>query len=504
MEKRMLINVSEDDEYRIAVVEDRTLEELYLERTKAERHVGDIFLGKVQNVEQSIQAAFIDIGIEKNGFLHVSDIRPDVHDIPPRQTPSARPPKNDDRKIRSLLNKGDTVLVQVTRESIDQKGPSLTTYVSLPGKYLVMMPGLSHFGVSRKIQDDEARKRLKQILGEMELPKEAGFIIRTAGMGRTKRDLQRDLQYLRRLWDAICRKLQSATSPALVYQESDLIIRCMRDLFAADTDEIIIDSEDVSKRVREFLSIVSPSFQNRVKLYKGQAPLFQKFQVDQAVDQIYSKKVTLPHGGSIVVEQTIALVAIDVNSGKYTEGGDAETTAYRTNMEAAVEISRQLRLRDLGGVIIIDFIDMREEKHRRDVERELYNAMKRDRARVKILRMSQFGIVQMTRQRMRTSIARATFSTCPSCEGTGLTRTLESLTIDLMRKLRHEVAKKDINAIECLLHPDVALHILNQKRQVLLDFEKQWEKKITIKSDPTVPFQELRVFAVQQGKTVKL
>lgn len=505
MEKRLLINVSEDDEYRIAVVEDKTLEELYLERTKAERHVGDIYLGRVQNVEQSIQAAFVDIGAERNGFLHVSDIRPDVHEIPPRNTPSARPPKNDDRRIRSLLKKGDPILVQVTREGIDEKGPSLTTYISLPGKYLVMMPGLAHFGVSRKIDDEESRKRLKSILNEMELPKEAGFIIRTAGLGKTKRDLQRDLQYLQRLWESLCKKLDVAKAPALVYQESDLIIRCMRDLFTSDTDEVIIDSEEVSRRVREFLAIVSPSYQNRVKLYKGQAPLFNKFEIDEAVEQIYNSKVTLKHGGSIVVEQTTALVAIDVNSGKYTDSGDAETTAYRTNMEAAGEIARQLRLRDLGGVIIIDFIDMREEKHRRDVEKELLNAMKRDKARIKILRMSQFGIIQMTRQRMRTSVARATFAPCPRCDGTGQIRTLESITIDLMRKIRLEIARKDFHTLECVLCPEVGMHVLNTKRSTLHDLEKRWDKKIIIKNDPTVAFQEIRMFGIQRGnKTVKL
>ena len=500
----MLINVSEDDEYRIAVVEDKVLEELYLERTKAERHVGDIYLGRVQNVEPSIQAAFVEIGTEKNGFLHVSDIRPDVADIPPTKTPSPRAAKGGEGKISSLLKKGAQVLVQVTREGIDNKGPSLTTYISLPGKYLVIMPGLSHHGVSRKIEDEEPRKRLKAILNEMELPKQAGFIIRTAGLDRTKRDLQRDLQYLRRLWDALCGKLASAKAPAVVYQESDLIIRCMRDLFTADTDEIIVDSEPVSKRVREFLRIVSPSYQNRVKLYKGGVPIFTKFDVERAVSDVYSRKVALPSGGSIVIDQTEALVAIDVNSGKYTEETDAEKTAYRTNMEAAPEVARQLRLRDLGGVIVIDFIDMKRDKHRREVEKVLYNTMRRDKARRKILRTSQFGLVQMTRQRMRPSVARAVFQKCPLCGGTGQVRTLESVTLDLMRKIRLGLPRRDVSSLECTLHPDVALHMLNEKREALVALENRWDKKVHIRTDSSTSIQEFGIHGLKGNKTVKL
>jgi len=500
----MLINVSEDDEYRIAVVEDKVLEELYLERTKAERHVGDIYLGRVQNVEPSIQAAFVEIGTEKNGFLHVSDIRPDVADIPPTKTPSPRAAKGREGNIRSLLKKGAPVLVQVTREGIDNKGPSLTTYVSLPGKYLVMMPGLSHHGVSRKIQDEEPRKRLKAILSEMDLPKQAGFIIRTAGLDRTKRDLQRDLQYLRRLWDALCGKLAGAKPPALVYQESDLIIRCMRDLFTADTDEIIVDSEPVCRRIREFLRIVSPSYQNRVKLYTGAVPLFTKFKVEKAVSDVYNRKVSLPSGGSIVIDQTEALVAIDVNSGKYTEETDAEKTAHRTNMEAAPEVARQLRLRDLGGVIVIDFIDMKRDKHRREVEKALYNAMRRDKAKKKILRTSQFGLVQMTRQRMRPSVARAVFQRCPLCGGTGHVRTLESIALDLMRKVRLSLPRKDVASLECTVHPDVALYMLNEKRAALLALERRWNKKVHIQTDSSANVQELRVRGVKGNKTVEL
>jgi ribonuclease E len=504
VEKRMLINVTEEEEYRIAVVEDGVLEELYIERTRAERHVGDIYLARVQNVEPSIQAAFVELGTEKNGFLHVSDIRPDVSDIPPTKTPSQRSRKKKRDDIRSMLKKGDRVLVQVTRGPIDDKGPSVTTYVSLPGRYLVMMPGLSHHGVSRKIQDEDARKRLKSLLGEMDVPKQAGFIIRTAGMGQTKRDLQRDLKYLERLWGAVCKKLKDAKPPALVYQESDLIIRCMRDLFTSDTDEIIIDDEDVSKRVREFLAMVSPAYKKRVRLYKGKSPLFTKFKIDDAVDEVCEPRVTLAHGGSLVIEQTEALVAIDVNSGKYTEETDAEKTAYRTNMDAAPEIARQLRLRDLGGVVVIDFIDMKSAKHRREVEKALYDAMRRDKARSKILRTSQFGLVQMTRQRMRPSVARALFTKCPVCEGTGRVRTLESITVDLLRELRLAVTRKKLDTVECTLHPSAALHVLNEKRGRLREMEGKWKTGIRVKADSNLQMQEFELLGFKGKKTIKL
>jgi ribonuclease E len=501
----MLINVADDDEYRIAVVEDGVLEELYLERTKVERHVGDIYLGRVQNVEPSIQAAFIEIGTDRNAFLHVSDIRPDVHDIPPRETPESRTRRNNgDRNIKGMLKKGDQVLVQVTRESIDAKGPNVTTYVSLPGKYLVMMPGLSHHGVSRKISDESSRKRLKAILNEIDLPKQAGFIIRTAGLGRTKRDLQRDLNYLCRLWDALCKKLLTAKIPAMVYQESDLIIRCIRDLFTSDTDEVIIDSDKVCEQVRDFLSIVSPTYTRRVKRYHGNVPILTKFKVEASVDQLYDRKVPLPSGGSIVIDQTEALVAIDVNSGRYTEEKDAEMTAYYTNMEAAVEIARQLRLRDLGGVVVIDFIDMLQDKHRRDVERTLQEMMKRDRARRKILRTSQFGLVQMTRQRMRPSVARAVFKTCPMCGGTGHVRTLESVTLAAMRRIRNAIARQDLQIVECTMHPDAALHLMNEKRDEILDLEKQFNRQIRVISDASVNSQAFDVHGVRGKKTITL
>ncbi len=312
--------------------------------------------------------------------------------------------------------------------------------------------------------------------------------------------MHRDLQYLLRLWDALCRKLDGARPPKLVYQESDLIIRCMRDLFTSDTDEIIIDNEAVCMQVREFLSIIAPSYQDRVKLYQGKAPIFTKFRVEQAVNEVYSRRVALPHGGSIVIDQTEALVAIDVNSGKYTEETDAEITAYRTNMEAAPEIARQLRLRDLGGLIVIDFIDMKHEKHRRDVEKALHEAMRRDRARRKMLRISQFGLVQMTRQRMRPSVARAVFARCPTCDGSGQVRTLESITLDIMRQIPLAIPTRGVEYVDCWLHPDVALHLLNNKRPELTRLEQTWDTKIRVKADNNLKLQDFRIQPVKGGK----
>jgi ribonuclease E len=278
----------------------------------------------------------------------------------------------------------------------------------------------------------------------------------------------------------------------------------MRDLFTADTDEIIIDSEEVCRRVREFLGIVSPAMQSRVKVYRGKVPIFTKFRIEESVNQLYERRIELPHGGSIIIEQTEALVAIDVNSGKYTEESDAETTAFRTNMEAAPEIARQLRLRDLGGVVVMDFIDMRQEKHRREVEKALFNAMKRDRARKKILRTSQFGLVQMTRQRMRPSVARAVFERCPTCGGTGHVRTIESVTLLMMRELRKAIPRKDVDRLEVTLYPDVAMKVLNAKREELLHLERKWQKPVTVRGDRNVNPQEVEIVGFKGKKPVKL
>ena len=506
MKQEMLINVSQPEECRIAIVEDNVLEELYIERTGADNYVGNIYKGVVVNLEPSIQAAFVDFGVGRNGFLHISDIEPQYFrqggydpdrpiepasrrrreedeggDRPrPRRTfrpgnrPRVKPP------IQEILRRGDEVLVQVIKEGIGTKGPTLSTYISIPGRYLVLMPALGRVGVSRKIEDDEIRRRLRDIMLELNPPKGLGFIVRTAGSDRTKKELSRDLAYLLRLWKVIVRRIKKLPSPATIYEESDMIIRTIRDIFTADVDAIYIDEVSAHERAREFLQLVMPRHVGRLQLYEGRDPLFHKYRLEEEIARIHQRQVPLRSGGSIVVDQTEALVAIDVNSGNFRADDNAEETAYQMNLIAAKEIARQIRLRDLGGVIVNDFIDMRKEKHRRGVERALRDAVRRDRARTKILRTSPFGLVEMTRQRIRPSLKRSVYRDCPACRGTGVVKTAESMCIEVMRILILAVQRPEIASINVTVADDVATHLNNRKRRDLARLEEDNRKSLQI------------------------
>ncbi|MEW4571052.1 Rne/Rng family ribonuclease [Tautonia sp. JC769] len=373
--------------------------------------------------------------------------------------------------IQEVFKRGDEVLVQVIKESIGTKGPTLSTYISIPGRYLVLMPGLNRVGVSRKIADEGQRRKLRQIMHELNPPKGLGFIVRTAGLDRSKRDLARDLAYLLRLWKVILRRIKKARTPAPIYQESDMIIRTIRDIFNSEIDTIWIDEPQAYERAREFLQVVMPRFVDRLKLYEGKVPLFQKYGLEEEINKIQRRQVHMPEGGSIVIDQTEALVAIDVNSGNFRVEDDAERTAYEMNLKAAKEIARQLRLRDLGGVIVNDFIDMRDERHRRGVERALREAVKRDRARTKILRMSQFGLIEMTRQRIRPSLKRSVYHECDHCGGGGLVKTVESMAIDAMRLIAFAIHREGVRGIRVDVCEDVATFLNNRKRQELAAIE---------------------------------
>jgi len=473
MQRKMIINALEPEESRIAILEGDVLQELYIQPAGSERCLGNIYKGRVLNVERSIQAAFVDLGLPKNAFLHVSDVRgADGENWMPTDSPTPKRRK-DDTPIQELLRKGQEVVVQVIKEPIGNKGPSVTTYISIPGRSLVMMPGVVHFGVSRKITDETERERLRRLLGELPLPKNMGFIVRTAGANARKADLQRDLRYLTRLWSAVEERIRSGRAPALLYQESDIVLRCIRDVFAPDIREIVIDSEAVCRQVSEFLRMVSPTHRKVVKLYRGAAPIFEHYHIEGELQKTFDSVVPLNSGGSIVIDQTEALVAIDVNSGRYTNEADVEETAFRTNIEAAREAARQLRLRDMGGVIVIDFIDMRLEKHRREVEKTMANELKRDRARSRLLRMSRFGLMQITRQRVRQGTKQALYERCPTCGGAGLVRSVQSMVPHVMRQLRLALARKGVETVQVTAHPSVAERISNDKRLELARLEEQ-------------------------------
>ncbi len=484
-DRLMLINVTAGEECRIAIMHQNRLEELFMERASAESHVGNIYKGRVTNVEPSIQAAFVDFGLPKNGFLHISDLQPQYFPDGRGQPEEVgrKTPRRDRPPIQKCLRRGQEVIVQIIKEGIGTKGPTLTTYISIPGRYLVMMPGMNRLGVSRKIEDEDARRKMRKVLDELELPKDMGFILRTAGLEKTKRDLQKDQLYLQRLWKVVANRIKLERAPCELYRESDLVIRTIRDVYSSDFNQILVDEEETAEKVRDFLSIAMPRTSAPVAVHQGPPPLFHKFGVEAEIERINDRHVPLPSGGSLVIDSTEALVAIDVNSGRFRDLEDAEQTAYRINIEAAEEIARQLRLRDLGGLILCDFIDMRAEKHRRGVERALRESLRKHKERAKCLRMSQFGIIEMTRQRMRPSIKRSIYQDCPHCRGSGLVKNAESMTLDIMRLLQMATHHKDVEVVEVRVSPRVAMHLQNHRRKSLHDMESRTSRRIFIRPD---------------------
>ncbi|WP_417850017.1 Rne/Rng family ribonuclease [Thalassoglobus sp.] len=486
MKKEMLINVLQPEESRIAIVEDGVLEELYVERTSIENFAGNIYKGRVVNIEPSIQAVFVDFGVGRNGFLHVSDVEYQYYKHLLSEGERGDAEKNHNSKfnertsrnkppIQDIFQRGSEVLVQVIKEGIGNKGPTLSTYISIPGRYLVLMPGLNRLGVSRKIADEDVRRNLRKILRGLSPPEGLGFIVRTAGVDRSEKDLQRDMNYLLRLWKTIVRRIEKTSAPIDIYEESDIVIRTIRDIYSNNIDAIWIDGEESYKRTRDFMKVVMPKHVDSVKLFEGKEPLFHTYKIEEEIDRIQSRHVPLPGGAALVIDQTEALVAIDVNSGSFRAGGnDAEKSAYQVNMRAAEEIARQIRLRDLGGVIVNDFIDMRDERHRRGVERKLRECVERDRARTKVLRISQFGLIEMTRQRIRPSLRRSIYEDCPCCNGTGQVKTAESMAIEVMRALMTASAHADVTEVKVELHQQVADYLINKKRREMTDLEEEY------------------------------
>ena len=400
--------------------------------------------------------------------------------------------RRDRPPIQRCLRRGDEIIVQIIKEGIGTKGPTLSTYLSIPGRILVMMPGMSKFGISRKIEDEDERRRLRQILDSLKPIKDVGFIIRTAGVGKAKTEIQRDLTYLTRLWQNINKKMKEK-APVELYTEGDLIARTVRDVFTSDVHRIVVDNKEVTRKIKEFIKILMPRTKNRVELYEEPVPIFHKYGIEKEIEQMYSRHVPLPSGGSLVIDSTEAIVAIDVNSGKFRDHADAETTAFKTDMEAADEIPRQLRLRDLGGVIICDFIDLRFERHRRELEKRLHDNLKNDRAKTKVLRMSQFGIIEMTRQRMRPSLKRSIYFDCPHCKGAGLVKTPESMSLDVMRRLAIASNDLKVQRVELSVCPDVAYYLLNKKRAQLTELETHTKKRIVVRQDPTLGLDEMKL-----------
>ena len=475
MNSKILINAVDYEECRIAKVTDSKLEEFHIESSSREITHGNIYKGVITRIEPSLQAVFVDYGAERHGFLQRHDIHRDYyHDSP-----------NGETNLSTLVKRGQQVLVQITKDPIAQKGAMLTTYISLPGRYMVLMPGSDSRGISRKIENEEERQRLKDIMGALKLPDEYGTIIRTAGANCKKTQLNKDLNYLMRLWKNIKQSVAKEQAPALLYKERNLVLRSIRDSFTPDVTEILIDDAPVYHEVKDFIKIISPKHIKIVKLYKGDKPLFTKFQLENQIASIFDNRVPLVSGGSIVIEQTEALVAIDVNSGKATQKKSIEETALQTNLEAAEEIARQLRLRDLGGLIVIDFIDMRELRNRAEIERAMKRFIKSDKARIKVGRISGFGLMQMSRQRIRPSIEFSSYIPCKNCQGKGVTPSTETLVLSFLRKLRLETLKGDMTSVKGVVPPEVARYLLNKKRKEILDLEMRRNLDIDVEGDST-------------------
>lgn len=471
---RMLINAThKDEELRIALATGQFLYDLIIESTHREQKQSNIYKGKVTRIEPSLEAAFVDYGEERHGFLPLKEVarpcfRKDYHD-------SGRRPS-----INEVLEEGQELIVQVEKEERGNKGAALTTFITLPGCYLVLMPNNPRAGgVSRRIEGDE-RDELHSALNSLNVPDGMGLIVRTAGGGRSTEELQWDLEILLRRWDILQKTAVERPAPFLIYQEGNAVIRALRDYLRKDIDEILIDHQDVYEDVVNRLKLDRPDFVNRVKLYKDPTPLFTRFQIESQIESAFQRDVRLPSGGSIIIDHTEALVSIDINSAKSTKGGDIEETALMTNLEAANEIARQLRLRDIGGLIVIDFIDMTPIRNQREVEERLKKALSMDRARVQIGRISRFGLLEMSRQRLRPSLGEASRVTCPRCMGQGTIRGIESLGLSIIRIIEEEALKENTAQVRAILPAEIAAYLLNEKRQAIIDIEKRQNVSIIV------------------------
>lgn len=474
----LLINALHPEEFRIAIVEGFNLEGFFIETASRAKHVGNIYKGVVEQIQPSLQAAFVNIGLERNGFLPLDEIHPEYFSTEP----------SGQVRIQEVLQPGQEVLVQVVKEGVGNKGPALTTYISLAGRYVVLMPGSSQRAVSRKITEEEQKERLRRIAQELALPDEFGIILRTAAAYQTKRDIVKDLRYLLRIWENIREKTLNTPAPALIYKERSLVIRVVRDYLTPDIKRIIVDQKDVYREVKDFLKIISPRHQHIVELHKHNTPLFSHYGIEPQIEKIFQKRVPLPSGGYIVIEPTEALVAIDVNSGRATSERDPEETGFRVNMEAAVEIPRQLRLRDLGGLIVIDFIDMNVAAHKAKVEQTLREALKKDRAKISVGRISRFGLLEMSRQHLGGSnIHFGTYRECPYCSGSGMIQTPEAAALATLRKIWEYLCRNsEFPVMQVTVPTEVAHYLLNQKRPDLWDMEKRYGVSIQIFGDSSL------------------
>jgi ribonuclease E len=492
----MLINATQKEELRVALVDGQRLFDLDIESPGHESKKANIYKGRITRIEPSLEAAFVDYGAERHGFLPLKEIAREY--FPEGYTYQGRP------SIKEVLTEGQEVIVQVEKEERGSKGAALTTFISLAGSYLVLMPNNPRAGgISRRIEGDE-RTQLKAALSTLELPQGMGLIVRTAGVGKSAEELEWDLNVLLNHWGAIKGAADSNPAPFLIHQESNVIVRAIRDYLRRDIGEILIDSNTIYERAKEHIKLVRPDFISRVKKYEGEVPLFSHYQIESQIESAFQREVRLPSGGSIVIDPTEALTSIDINSARATKGGDIEETALNTNLEAADEIARQLRLRDLGGLVVIDFIDMTPVRHQREVENRLREAVRLDRARVQIGRISRFGLLEMSRQRLSPSLAEASHHICPRCSGTGVVRDNESLALSVLRLIEEEALKDNTAQVLAVVPVPIASYLLNEKRRSVNHIERIQEVKITVVPNSDMETPHFEVIRVREGEEFDL
>ncbi|QLB12568.1 RNAse E [Bisgaardia hudsonensis] len=492
--KRMLINATQKEELRVALVDGQRLFDLDIESPGHEQKKSNIYKGRITRVEPSLEAAFVDYGADRHGFLPLKEIAREY--FPEGYVYQGRP------NIRDILSEGQEVIVQVNKEERGNKGAALTTFISLAGSYLVIMPNNPRAGgISRRIEGDD-RLELKEALSSLDVPDGVGLIVRTAGVGKSPEELQWDLQVLLRHWEAIKQASKNRPAPFLIHQESDVIVRAIRDYLRRDIGEILIDSPKIYEKAKAHIKLVRPDFINRVKLYQGEIPLFSHYQIESQIESAFQREVRLPSGGSIVIDVTEALIAIDINSARSTRGGDIEETALNTNLEAADEIARQLRLRDLGGLVVIDFIDMTPVRHQREVENRMRDAVRQDRARIQISRISRFGLLEMSRQRLSPSLGESSHHICPRCQGTGKIRDNESLSLSILRLLEEEALKENTKQVHTVVPVEIASYLLNEKRKAIYSIEKRHSVDIVVAPSEAMETPHFGVFRVRDGEEV--
>ena len=492
--KRMLINATQQEELRVALVDGQKLYDLDIESPGHEQKKANIYKGTITRVEPSLEAAFVDYGAERHGFLPLKEIAKTY--FPSGYKFEGRP------NIKDVIKEGQEVIIQVDKEERGQKGAALTTFISLAGSYLVLMPNNPRAGgISRRIEGDE-RTELKQALSKLDLPDGMGLIVRTAGVGKSYEELAWDLSVLLTHWSAISEAAESRPAPFLIHQESNVIVRAIRDYLRRDVGEILIDKTSIYEQALKHIELVRPDFTSRVKLYRGDVPLFSHYQIESQIESAFQREVRLPSGGSIVIDPTEAMISIDINSARATKGGDIEETALNTNLEAADEIARQLRLRDAGGLVVIDFIDMTPVRHQREVENRLKDAVRHDRARVQLGRISRFGLLEMSRQRLRPSLGESAHHVCPRCNGHGTIRGNESLALSVLRIMEEESIKDNTGQIEAQLPVSVATYLLNEKRRSIRSIEKRHGVDLLIIPNPNMDTPHYHVERRRPDETI--